>query len=133
MSATQATGYIPPAPGAAPAPAAAAQGPQGQRLAGAARGAAAGAVVAEVQDNNYPNAPGAAKDEYRENQVQTGAAVGMVAGGSRKRQDRRQAAAQQQQAQAAAAGKQQAWGQAYQGCMAQKGYQVTPAPAPAGG
>ena len=126
MAATQATGYIPPAPGAAPAqPAQAApQGHHGQRLGGAARGAAAGAVVAEVQDNNYPNAPGEVKDEYRENQVQTGAAVGMMAGGARKRQDRRQSMAAQQQAQAQAAQKQQAWTQTYKGCLTQRGYKV---------
>jgi hypothetical protein len=86
-----------------------------------------------MQGNNYPNAPGELQEQHRQDQAATGAAVGMMAGGHQARAGRRQAAAQQQQAAAAQQQKQAAWGQAYQGCMAQKGFAVPPpAPAPAG-
>ena len=117
--ASQATGFV---PGTAPPVAAAPQGPQGQRIAGAARGVTAGAIVGEMQGNNYPNAPGALQEQHRNDQAATGAALGVVAGGSRARQSRRQSAQQQQKAQADAQAKAQAWDSQYRGCLTQRGY-----------
>ena len=99
-SATQATGYTPGAD----------SGPSGNRVRGAALGAAAGATVGAVQNNRYPNAPDAMKDQHRHNQASAGAAAGVVAGGSRNRQDRRQDRQ-----------KEDAWQQSYNACMQQQG------------
>ncbi|MCX9154640.1 hypothetical protein OPU71_00720 [Niveibacterium sp. 24ML] len=101
--AKQQTGFDPAKPvAAAPAPAPA---PSGGRV----RGAAAGATVAAITDNDVGDA----------------AAVGAVVGASAQRRDRRQAASQQQ----AAASQQQAAGQANyakaQGaCLEGRGYTV---------
>lgn len=119
--ATTASGYV---PGAPPAAAAAPQGPSGQRLAGAARGAAAGAVVGEVQGNNYSNVSEGAKDRHTRNQAQTGAAVGVMAGGARARQGRRQATQAQQAAGQQQAAAQTAWQNSYKSCLTQRGYSV---------
>lgn len=119
--ATTATGFIPGAPQAAAVPAAR---PSGQRLAGAARGAAAGAVVGEVQGNNYSNAPDALRDEHTRHQAQTGAAVGVMAGGARARQGRRQVAQAQQAAGQQQAAAQAAWQNSYKACLGQRGYSV---------
>ena len=104
-SATQATGYT---PGQATT-----SGPDGDRLAGAARGAAAGAVVGEVQGDRYDNAPGAMKDEHRENQAKSGAAAGVAVAGSRNRQERRGDRRDSGDQQAA-------WQSSYDTCMAGK-------------
>jgi hypothetical protein len=121
-SATQATGYIPNAT-ATPAPATS-SGPSGARVAGAARGAAAGAVVGGVQNNQHPNAPSGMKDEHVENQAATGAAVGVMAGGSRARQSRRQEAAAQQTAQQQQAASATSWQNSYNACLQQRGYSI---------
>jgi hypothetical protein len=112
--ATQQTGFDPakPAPvAAAPAPAPA-PAPKGGRV----RGAAAGATVAAITDNDVGDA----------------AAVGAVAGASAQRGARRQAGAQQQaaaQQQQAAASQQQATSQANYAkaegaCLEGRGYTV---------
>src|SRR5437868_1500488 len=69
-SATAATGYTP----GSSTP----SGPDGDRLAGAAKGAAAGAVVGGAQNNQYDNASGALKDANQENKAKSGAAAGMA-------------------------------------------------------
>lgn len=119
-AATQATGFV---PGSAPPAAATPTGPSGQRLAGAARGAAAGAVVGEVQGNNSW-APEAVRDEHREDQAKTGAALGVMAGGSRTRQQRRQAMQAQQSATQQHAAAQTNWQSNYKSCLTQRGYSV---------
>ncbi|MEY2883651.1 MAG: hypothetical protein RL490_1375 [Pseudomonadota bacterium] len=106
--ATQATGFIPGA--SAPAPAAP-QGPKGERVTGAAVGAATTAIMG--------------------GDVGAGAAAGAVVGGSKSRQNRRQASAQQQKAAAAAQQKAQAWQNSYAACLTARGYALAPPPAPA--
>jgi len=100
----------------AQAPAAQPQGPQGERIRGAARGAALGAVVGGIANDDAGKGAAA------------GAAAGTMAGGMRSRQNRRnQAQAQQQQAQqqnAATDEKRSVYNRAYSACMEGKGYTV---------
>ena len=121
--ATQASQAAAPPPAAAPAP-------QGGRLRGAAVGAAAGAVGAEVRGNQheaYDRVDSDVQEEYRQNQARETAAVGAVVGGSRQRQQRRQTQQQQaQQQQTAAQTQQQQGGQAFDSCMSARGYTVQP-------
>lgn len=106
------SGYHPsqPAPTASPSEPAA-----GQRLKGAARGAAAGAVREERTD----------KDEREhEDAVGAGAKAGAVVGGSRQRQDRRESRRETAQEEQAYSQKQAAYQQAFGACMAARGYTV---------
>lgn len=89
--------------------------PGGQRLAGAARGAALGAVRTQTTGKN---------DRAVENVTGTAAAAGAMAGGARQRQDRRQQAAQTQQQQQAYAQRQAAYNQGFSACMTAKGYRL---------
>ncbi len=115
--AKQQTGFDPmqPQPSAQAAPAQN-QGPQGERIRGAARGAAVGAVVGEIANDDAGQGAAA------------GAAAGVMAGGMRKRdQARQQAQAQEQQVQqqdAAMAQKQGDYNRAFSACMEGKGYTV---------
>lgn len=112
--ATQQTGFDPskPAPVAAASAPAPAPAPKGGRV----RGAAAGATVAAITDNDVGDA----------------AAVGAIVGGSSQRRAQRQAGAQQQaaaQQQQAAASQQQATSQAnyakaQSACLEGRGYTV---------
>lgn len=106
------TGYHP----SQPAPTAQSTQPvRGQRLAGAARGAALGGIREQTSD---------AEDREIEDVTEAGAKAGVVVGGSRQRQGRREArrdAAQEQDAQAQLA---DADGQAFTACMTAKGYAV---------
>lgn len=115
--AKQQTGFDPMQPQAtaqaAPAPS---QGPQGERIRGAARGAAIGAVAGEIADDDASQGAAA------------GAAAGVLVGGMKSRDQKRQTAqAQQQQAQqqqAANAQKSSDYNRAYSACMEGKGYTV---------
>lgn len=104
--AKQDTGIDPAAVAATPPPP---TGPQGERLAGAVRGAAGGAVIGEIVDND--SSKGAA----------IGATAGVLAGGRRSRQKQ---AAQAQQAQASKAQATDAYYRAYGACMQGRGYTV---------
>ena len=101
-----------------PAPAAPAQsqGPQGERIKGAARGAAVGAVVGEIADDDAGKGAAA------------GAAAGTMAGGMKTRQQRRQGAQQQQQAsqqqQSAYDEARNTYNRAFGVCLEGKGYTV---------
>jgi hypothetical protein len=109
-----------------PPPASTATPAQGGRLRGAAVGAAAGAAAAEVRGNQYEaydHVDSDVKEEYRQNEAREAAAAGAVVGGARQRQARRQQAQQQQQA---AAQSQQQSGNAFDACMAARGYTVSP-------
>jgi len=92
------------------------QGPQGERVRGAARGAAVGAVAGEIANDDAGKGAAA------------GAAAGAMAGGMKKRQAKRQQAqAQQQQTQqqdAAYEQKQSTYNRAFSACMEGKGYTV---------
>lgn len=101
--ATGATGYT---PGSATP-----SGPDGDRLAGAAKGAAAGAVVGGAQANQYGNASDAVQDKHRNNQAKSGAAAGVAVAGSRNRRERRDE-------RRSAADNEAAWKTAYDACMA---------------
>ena len=79
---------------------------KGQRVKGAVAGAAVGGIV--------DGGDGA----------RTGAAVGMVAGGSRQRQERRAAACQQQAQQQQAQGQMANYNRAYSACMEGRGYTI---------
>lgn len=106
------SGYHPsqPAPTASPS-----QPATGQRVKGAARGAAAGAVREERTD----------KDEREhEDAVGAGAKAGAVVGGSRQRQDRRDSRQDTAQEQKAYSQKQVAYQQAFTACMTARGYTV---------
>jgi len=100
----------------AQAPAAQPQGPQGERVRGAARGAALGAVVGGIANDDAGKGAAA------------GAAAGTMVGGMKVRQNRRnQAQAQQQQAQqqnVAIDQKRSTYNRAYSACMEGKGYTV---------
>jgi hypothetical protein len=110
--ATAQTGYHPSQPPPTVQPA---RPVAGQRVAGAARGAAAGAVRTQQTDK-----------EDREIDDVTGAAAraGAVAGASRQRQERRQTAAQAQRQQQDLSQRQAAYNQAFVACLSAKGYQV---------
>ena len=115
--AKQQTGFDPmqSQPQAQPAPAQS-QGPQGERIKGAARGAAVGAVVGEIANDDAGKGAAA------------GAAGGAMVGGMKTRQSRRaQAQGQQEQAQqqqAADAQKRSDYNRAFSACMEGKGYTV---------
>jgi hypothetical protein len=95
-------------PAAAPATAAPVRG---ERLRGAARGAAAGAVREQRTD----------ADEREVEDLTEGAArLGAVAGGARQRQDRRES---RQETEAAAQG-QAAYDDIFRGCLTARGYTV---------
>jgi hypothetical protein len=99
--AKQDTGIDPAAVAATPPPA---TGPQGERVAGAARGAAAGVVIGDSSKS-----------------ARTGATVGVLAGGH---QARKKQAAQAQQAQTAQAQSLDTYYRAYGACMQSRGYTV---------
>lgn len=84
-------------------------GPTGARIGGAARGAAAGAIIGDVNHNDPGH--GAA----------VGATAGALAGGVRSRQ---QHAAQAQQAQVSKQSTMDMYWRAYGACMQGKGYSV---------
>lgn len=92
----------------------------GERLRGAAKGAAAGAAAAQIRGNRhgeiYDQVNDDIKQEYRQNQARETAAIGMVAGGAKHRQSRREAS------QNASTGN----SQAYNSCMAGRGYSISP-------
>ena len=111
QAATQ-TGYHPSQPVATPAPT---KPMAGQRLAGAARGAAAGAVV----ENNTSKS-----EREIENPSEAAARAGAVVGGSRQRQGRRENRRETEQQQAAQSQQQAAFGQSFNACMAAKSYTV---------
>jgi Glycine zipper len=115
--AKQQTGFDPmqsqPPAQAAPAQS---QGPQGERIKGAARGAAVGAVVGEIANDDAGKGAAA------------GAAGGVMVGGMKSRQSRRQQAqTQQQQTQqqdAAYDQKRSTYNRAFGACLEGKGYTV---------
>ena len=106
------SGYHPSQPAAAPAPT---RPMAGQRLAGAARGAAAGAGVEGVRDSD---------DRELDNPSQAGARAGAMVGASRQRQDRREYRREARQHEAAQSQKQAAFAQSFGACMAARGYSV---------
>ena len=85
------------------------QGPTGARVAGAARGAAAGAIIGDVNHNDAGH--GAA----------VGATAGVLVGGVRSRE---QHAAQAQYAQASEQATMNTYWRAYGACMQGRGYTV---------
>jgi hypothetical protein len=110
--ATAASGYNP----SAPPPAAQTGTPvHGERLAGAARGAALGAVR-----------EGRTTSSEREvdDLTETAARAGAVAGGARQREARRDERRQTQAAEATHSQQQPAYAQAFASCMTAKGYTV---------
>lgn len=104
--ARQSTGIDPATFAAAPPPPA---GPHGERLRGAARGAAGGAVIGELVDGDSSKGAG------------VGAAAGVLAGGARARHNQ---AAQAQQAQASQQQQAGTYYHAYGACMQGRGYTV---------
>jgi len=115
--AKQETGFDPmQAQPAAQTPSAQPQGPQGERIKGAARGAAVGAVVGEIANDDAGKGAAA------------GAAGGAMVGGMKTRRSRRQQAqTQQQQVQqqnAATDQKLTTYNRAYSACLEGKGYTV---------
>ena len=122
--ATQSTGYSPTT--AQPSNSAAAT-PKGGRLRGATTGAVAGAAAAEVRGNRneevYDNATHEQREDYRRNQAASTATAGAIIGGSRQRRERRQSK-KNSAPQATAA--EEAYEQAYSGCMMGRSYTVSP-------
>lgn len=102
----QTTGIDPAAATAAPP---AQTGPHGERMAGALRGAAGGAVIGEIADGDSSKGAG------------MGAAAGVLAGGARARRNH---AAQARQAQATQAQATSTYYRAYAACMQGRGYTV---------
>jgi hypothetical protein len=102
--AKQNTGIDPATIAASPPPQAA---PHGERLRGAARGAAGGAVIGELADGDSSKG------------AEVGAAAGMVAGGARARHNQ---ATQAQHAQAAQQQQTATYYHAYAACMQGRGY-----------
>jgi hypothetical protein len=102
----QTTGIDPAAASATPPPQA---GPHGERMAGALRGAAGGAVIGEIANGDSSKGAG------------VGATAGVLAGGARARRNH---AAQAQQAQAAQAQTMNTYYRAYGACMQGRGYTV---------
>jgi hypothetical protein len=122
--ATQSSGFNPAAP---PPPVASAPPQVGGRAKGAAKGAAAGRVAAGASGGEvYDKASDDAKQEYRQNQAEGAAAAGAVVGASKQRQDRRETRGAEKQQAAETDAKQAAYDQANQGCLAGRGYTVTP-------
>lgn len=122
--ATQSTGYN---PAAAQSSNTTATPQRGGRLRGATTGAVAGAAAAEVRGNRneeiYDSATHDQREDYRRNQAASAAAAGAVISGSRQRRDRRRA--QKNTASQANAGE-DAYTQAYSGCMMGRNYTVSP-------
>lgn len=104
--AKQSTGIDPAAASSAPPPQ---TGPHGERMAGALRGAAGGAVIGEIADGDSSKG------------AEMGAAAGVLAGGARARRNH---AAQAQQAQAMQAQAADTYYRAYTACMDGRGYTV---------
>lgn len=102
----QTTGIDPAAASTAPPPQ---TGPHGERMAGALRGAAGGAVIGEIADGDSSKGAG------------IGAAAGVLAGGARARRNH---AAQAEQAQAAQVQTTSTYYRAYAACMEGRGYTV---------
>lgn len=102
----QTTGIDPAAASTAPP---SSSGPHGERMAGALRGAAGGAVIGEIADGDSSKGAG------------VGAAAGVLAGGARARRNH---AAQAQQAQAAQTQSMNTYYRAYGACMEGRGYTV---------
>jgi hypothetical protein len=122
--ATQSTGYNP----AAVQPSnTTATTQRGGRLRGAATGAVAGAAAAEVRGNRneeiYDSATHDQREDYRRNQAASAAAAGAVISGSRQRRDRRRA---QKNTESQANAGEEAYTQAYGGCMMGRNYTVSP-------
>jgi len=121
--AMQSTGYSP----AAPPSNSTATTQRGGRLRGATTGAVAGAAAAEVRGNRneeiYDSATHDQREDYRRNQAASAAAAGAVISGSRQRRDRRRA--RKNTASQANAGE-EAYTQAYSGCMMGRNYTVSP-------
>lgn len=86
----------------------------GGRARGAAAGAMAGAAKAKSKTNQYGNVSDEVAEEYTRNQMQEAAKMGMAAGAAKQRQQRRQ---DQQQG-----GPSDTYNQAFNACMASKGY-----------
>jgi hypothetical protein len=106
------SGYHPSQPTASPAPT---RPMAGQRLVGAARGAAAGAVVKGVTDED---------DREIEDPTKASARAGAVVGASRQRQDRREYRRETRQQQATQSQQQAVFDQSFGACMSSKGYTV---------
>ena len=87
----------------------------GERLHGAARGAAAGAVRERHTD---------AADREVEDLTEGAARLGAAAGGSRQRQDRREVRRETQAAEATYAEQQAAYNHVFTSCLTAKGYAV---------
>lgn len=112
MQAAAQTGYDP----SQPAPTAQSTQPvRGQRLAGAARGAALGGIREQTSD---------AEDREVEDITEAGAKAGAVVGGARQRQGRREGRREAAQEQGAQAQMADAYGHAFTACMTAKGYAV---------
>jgi hypothetical protein len=106
--ATAQTGYNPSAP---PPTTTAAQPQRGQRVAGAARGAAAGKVVSNVT-----------KDSETDDAMGAGAKLGVMKGGAEQRQGRREQRQQTQQQQAQVQQQASAYNDALSACLQSRGY-----------
>jgi hypothetical protein len=121
--ATQSTGYN---PAAAQPSNSTAETQRGGRLRGATTGAVAGAAAAEVRGNRneeiYDNATHEQREDYRRNQAASTATAGAVIGGSRQRRDRRA----QKNAASQANPVEEAYAQAYSGCLLGRNYTVSP-------
>jgi hypothetical protein len=106
--ATAQTGYNP----SAPPPTTSAAAPQrGQRVAGAARGAAAGKVVSNVT-----------KESETSEAKEAGAKLGVMKGGAEQRQGRREQRQQTQQQQAQVQQQSSAYNNALSTCLQSRGY-----------
>jgi hypothetical protein len=106
--ATAQTGYNPSAP---PPTTSAAQPQRGQRVAGAARGAAAGKVVSNVT-----------KESETSDAKEAGAKLGVMKGGAEQRQGRREQRQQTQQQQAQVQQQTSAYNDALSACLQSRGY-----------
>jgi hypothetical protein len=106
------SGYNPSAP---PPTAQATRPVAGERVRGAARGAAAGAIREENTD---------AADREVKDLTESAARLGAAAGGARQRTERREVRRQTQAAQASSADKHAAYNQVFTSCMTAKGYTV---------
>jgi hypothetical protein len=106
--ATAQTGYNPSAP---PPTTSAAAPERGQRIAGAARGAAAGKVVSNVT-----------KESETSEAKEAGAKLGVMKGGAQQRQGRREQRQQAEQQQAQAQQQASAYDNALSACLQSSGY-----------
>lgn len=102
-------------PSAAPPSAQSTQPVAGERVRGAARGAALGAVRESHTD---------AADREVEDLTESAARVGAVAGGARQRGERREDRRETQAAEATDAEQQAVYDEVFAGCMTAKGYTV---------